>query len=80
MHNPCLPDRLHRVTAPVLLVGGAADGLVLSERYLEAIAERVSGRTEIVTIPAAGHRVEEEEPIEVAEKIVKFVSTSEPPA
>ena len=53
MHNPKLPHRLHRVTAPTLFLRGESDGLVSAE-YLAAYA-RLLPNARTATIAAAGH-------------------------
>ena len=53
MHNPKLPQRLHRVTAPTLFLWGESDGLVTTD-YGKAYAALIPG-AKFVAIPEAGH-------------------------
>jgi pimeloyl-ACP methyl ester carboxylesterase len=71
MHNPKLKHRLHRISAPALLVRGASDGLVPAE-YLEAYAGLLpNART--LTIPAAGHAPHLEAPQVLASVVLEFL-------
>ncbi len=71
MHNPKLPYRLHRVTAPTLFLRGASDGLVSAE-YLAAYARLLpNARTD--TIAAAGHAPHLEQPEACARTILAFL-------
>jgi pimeloyl-ACP methyl ester carboxylesterase len=73
MHNPKLKHRLHRVTAPALLVRGEADGVV-SDAYLQAYAQLFpNART--LTIPGAGHLPHLEQPQALQAAISKFLET-----
>jgi pimeloyl-ACP methyl ester carboxylesterase len=71
MHNPKLKHRLHRISAPALLVRGASDGLVSAE-YLQAYAALLpNART--LTIPAAGHAAHLEAPQALASVVLGFL-------
>jgi pimeloyl-ACP methyl ester carboxylesterase len=60
MHNPKLKKRLHRITAPTLVVWGAKDGIVTTD-YGKAFAAEISGaRFEV--IDNAGHYPHLEQP------------------
>jgi pimeloyl-ACP methyl ester carboxylesterase len=73
MHNPKLIRRLHRVTAPALLVRGDSDGVV-SEAYLQGYAQLLpDARTR--TIPGAGHLPHLEQPQALREAITEFLET-----
>ena len=73
MHNPKLKHRLHRVTAPALLVRGDADGVV-SDAYLQAYAKLLpNART--ATISGAGHLPHLEQPQAVHAAISKFLES-----
>lgn len=74
MHNPKLRHRLHRVRAPVLLVRGVSDGIV-SAAYLERYAKLFPNAT-LVTIAAAGHSPQVEQPQITAETVLKFLDTA----
>ena len=71
MHNPKLPHRLHRVTAPTLFVRGECDGLVAA-RYIEAYA-RLLPDARIETIAAAGHAPQMEQPEAFARSVLAFL-------
>lgn len=60
LRNPKLNHWLHRVRTPVLLMRGAADGLI-SEGHLQAIADRLP-EARVATIPNAGHLPQIEQP------------------
>lgn len=76
MYNPCLPDRLHRLKAPTLLVSGERDGFVLRKDVFDAFATGIPNVTDVVRIPGVGHRVEEEAPLALAELITGFLRQS----
>jgi pimeloyl-ACP methyl ester carboxylesterase len=70
--NRGLTKRLHRVSAPTLIVWGAGDKIA-SPRYAEAFRERIKGaRVEIVE--QAGHLPHEEQPEKVAELTLAFLA------
>lgn len=71
MHNPKLPHRLHRVTAPTLFVRGASDGLV-SEPYIDSYA-RLLPNACVATIAAAGHAPQIEQPEAFARTVLAFL-------
>lgn len=72
MHNPKLRHRLHRVTAPALFVRGESDGLISAD-YLEKYAALLpNART--VTIAAAGHALQLEQPQKLAETVLHFLN------
>ena len=68
-----LKRRLHRVSAPTLLIWGDADGVV-PPTYGPRWREAVSGST-LVTVPGAGHFPMLEQPAAVAEATVSFLAT-----
>jgi pimeloyl-ACP methyl ester carboxylesterase len=71
MHNPKLRRRLHRVAAPALLIRGDSDGLV-SQTYLDAYSHMLpDART--LTIKAAGHMPELEQPAAFAAAVFEFL-------
>jgi pimeloyl-ACP methyl ester carboxylesterase len=71
MHNPKLTHRLHRVTAPTLLLRGDSDGFV-SQDYLSCYAQLLpNARLEV--IPEAGHAPQLEQPDAFAAKVLAFV-------
>ena len=71
MHNPKLPHRLHRVTAPTLFLRGESDGLVSAE-YLAAYA-RLLPNARTATIAAAGHAPHAEQPDAFANTVLTFL-------
>jgi len=71
MHNPKLPHRLHRITAPTLFVRGESDGLV-SASYIDAYA-RMLPDARIETIAAAGHAPQMEQPEAFARSVLAFL-------
>lgn len=66
-----LRKRLHRITAPTLLVWGAADRVV-PPSYATRFAAGITGPTEIATIEGAGHRVDLDAPEALAELVLRF--------
>jgi pimeloyl-ACP methyl ester carboxylesterase len=70
MHNPKLPQRLHRITVPTLLLWGASDGVV-SVAYGEAYQQMIPGAT-LAVIPEAGHVPHIEQPAMVLQHILAF--------
>jgi len=76
LHNPKLRSRLHRVTAPVLVVAGAQDGLVPT-RHAEVYAEELPhARLEVVD--QAAHWLTLERPQELASLIRAFAAVAVP--
>jgi pimeloyl-ACP methyl ester carboxylesterase len=75
MHNPKLPHRLHRITAPTLFLRGASDGLV-SAAYMDSYA-RLLPNARTATIAAAGHAPHAEQPEAFARTVLAFLE-SEP--
>jgi pimeloyl-ACP methyl ester carboxylesterase len=68
-----LVKRLHRISAPALVVWGAEDRLV-PPSYAKRFADAMSGPTEIRTIPAAGHMVELDAPEALATAVREFLA------
>lgn len=71
MHNPKLRHRLHRVTSPTLFMRGASDGLV-SQCYIDGYA-RLFPNAQVITIAAAGHAPQLEQPEEFARVLFAFL-------
>ncbi len=72
MHNPKLKRRLHRAAMPALFIRGESDGLVSAE-YLAAYAKLLpNART--VTIPAAGHAPQQEQPQALVKAVLDFLN------
>ncbi|MGZ5826941.1 MAG: alpha/beta fold hydrolase [Xanthobacteraceae bacterium] len=73
MHNPKLKHRLHRVTAPVLLLRGVSDGIVSAD-YLERYG-KLFPHARIATIAAAGHAAQIEQPQATATAVLAFLES-----
>lgn len=71
MYNPQLKQWLKRIKVPSLVLWGAADGIV-KPSYGKAYAELIPG-ARFVSIPAAGHHPELEQPERFAELVAEFV-------
>ena len=71
--NTRLEKRLPLITAPTLLIWGAEDRLV-PRSYADRFAAAIFGRTEITSIPGAGHLAELDKPNEVAAAILRWVN------
>lgn len=67
-----LRKRLFRITQPTLIIWGA-DDRVIPPAYAAKFADGISGKTKVVTIPDAGHKVEFDAPDAVADAIVAFL-------
>lgn len=67
--------RLHRIVCPTLLVWGA-DDRVVPKSYAEDFARLISGPTEIVEIPGAGHLVDIDKPEALAEAALRFLDAA----
>ena len=68
-----LRKRLHRITAPTLLVWGAEDRIVPAS-YAKCFAEGISGPTRIRTLSGAGHLADLDEPEALAEAVLSFLA------
>ena len=71
MHNPKLRQRLHRITAPTLVVWGGDDRIV-SPTYGRAFAESIPG-AHFVEIPDAGHYPHREQVEKFIPAVVDFL-------
>lgn len=72
MANPKLGDRLHRITAPTLVLWGEADALV-SPAYREAW-DAALPQARVETIAEAGHRLHADRPADLASRIIAFAA------
>jgi pimeloyl-ACP methyl ester carboxylesterase len=72
LHNPKLPGRLRRITAPTLVVAGAADRFT-PRAHAEAYAARIAG-ARLAVIEGAGHMVPMERPAEFAALVREFLT------
>lgn len=70
MHNPKLPNRLHRVKIPTRFIWGESDGLVTPE-YGRIYANMIEG-AEFVTISEAAHSPQAEQPDLFVDRVVEF--------
>lgn len=70
--NTRLEKRLPLIAAPTLLIWGAEDRIV-PRSYADRFAVAIAGRTEIRTIPGAGHLAELDQPDEVAAAILRWI-------
>ena len=75
--NPKLRERLHRVTVPVLVIAGEADGIV-PLAYEQTLAESFS-RATFRVVPEAGHFPHIEQPAAVFGTLGDFVDTEVKP-
>jgi pimeloyl-ACP methyl ester carboxylesterase len=71
--NTRLEKRLPLIGAPTLLIWGAEDR-VMPRSYAQRFAKGIAGRTEIATIPGAGHLAELDKPQEVAAHILRWTA------
>jgi pimeloyl-ACP methyl ester carboxylesterase len=71
MHNPKLKHRLHRATMPTLFVRGESDGLVSAD-YVAGYAKLLP-KSRTVTIPAAGHAPQQEQPQALVKAVLEFL-------
>jgi pimeloyl-ACP methyl ester carboxylesterase len=67
-----LGRRLHRISAPTLLVWGGADRIVPAS-YAKRFAAGIRGRTRIRSIPNAGHRADFDAPEALAKLLLEFL-------
>jgi pimeloyl-ACP methyl ester carboxylesterase len=74
LHNPKLPGRLRRITAPTLVVAGAADRFT-PRAHPEAYAAGIAG-ARLVVIEGSGHMVPMERPAEFAAAVREFLATT----
>jgi pimeloyl-ACP methyl ester carboxylesterase len=68
-----LARRLHRITAPTLVVWGE-DDRVISPAYAKRFASGITGPTETFVVPAAGHLADWDRPTDVAERVLAFLA------
>jgi pimeloyl-ACP methyl ester carboxylesterase len=71
MHNSKLKRRLHRIAAPALFIRGESDGFI-SQAYLEAYSALLPN-AHMLTIKAAGHMPELEQPESFARAVLEFL-------
>jgi pimeloyl-ACP methyl ester carboxylesterase len=69
--NTRIEKRLPLIQAPTLLIRGAEDR-IMPRSYADRFASAIAGRTEVRTIPGAGHLAELDKPDEVAAAILAW--------
>ena len=67
-----LARRLHRITAPTLVVWGEDDA-VIDPAYAKRFDAGIGGPTETYIVPGAGHHADWDRPTEVAERVEAFL-------
>ena len=67
------PASMPLIAAPTLLIWGAEDRIA-PRSYADRFAAAIAGRTEIATVPGAGHLAELDKPHEVATAILRWTS------
>jgi pimeloyl-ACP methyl ester carboxylesterase len=76
LHNPELPARLSRITAPTLVITPEVD-LVIPPRHSEAYAAAIGG-ARLLVLPQCGHALYFEDPDLVADEVISFLSATPP--
>jgi pimeloyl-ACP methyl ester carboxylesterase len=69
--NTKIEKRLRLIAAPTLLLWGEQDR-IMPRSYAARYAKGISGKSELRTIPGAGHLAELDKPAEVAQAILSF--------
>ena len=72
-YNRALSNRLHRISAPTLVIGGEHDAMV-PRSHGETYARLIPGAGELKVIPKAGHSVQVEEADATARRIMEFLA------
>ena len=67
-----LAKRLHRISAPTLLVWGGEDRIVPAS-YAKRFAAGVAGEAEVRSIAGAGHLVDLDAPEAAADAVLRFL-------
>lgn len=70
MHNPKLPQRLHRIRIPTHFIWGASDGVVTAD-YGRKFCAMIKGAT-MTVIEKAGHSPQSEQPDAYVDAVMKF--------
>jgi pimeloyl-ACP methyl ester carboxylesterase len=80
LHNPSLPQRLHRVRCPVQLIAGESDRFIIAGDHYRTLASHLGGPTEQLTVGGVGHRIEEQAPEQAATAVTQFIhrTTAQP--
>jgi pimeloyl-ACP methyl ester carboxylesterase len=69
-----LVRRLHRISAPTLIVWGEDDE-VIGTGYAKRFAAGIDGPVETFVVPGAGHHADWDRPAEVSERVRSFLSS-----
>ena len=69
--NTRVAGRLHRVTAPTLLIWGEADR-ILPPSYAERFARAIGGNASVVKLAGAGHLAELDQPAQAGAAVLQF--------
>jgi pimeloyl-ACP methyl ester carboxylesterase len=77
LHNPDLPARLSRITAPTLVITPEVD-IVIPPEHSEAYAAAIDGAV-LKVLPQCGHALYFEEPDLVADEVINFLSATPAP-
>jgi pimeloyl-ACP methyl ester carboxylesterase len=78
LHNPELPARLAKITAPTLVMAADVDDIIPRE-HSDAYAATIPG-AEFHVVPEVGHALYQEKPDEVADEVIRFLSKPAPAA
>jgi pimeloyl-ACP methyl ester carboxylesterase len=78
LHNPELPARLSRITAPTLVITPEID-VVIPPEHSEAYAAAIDGAV-LKVLPQCGHALYFEEPDLVADEVIDFLSDTAAPS
>jgi pimeloyl-ACP methyl ester carboxylesterase len=71
LHDPTLPDRLPRITAPTLVLAAEVDRIIPRE-HSEAYAAAIPGAA-LRVVAGCGHALYQERPADVAEQVIEFL-------
>lgn len=69
-----LAKRLHRISAPTLLLWGAEDRVVPAS-YAKRFADGIAGPAQVRSVPGAGHRADLDAPQATAEAVLSFLAS-----
>jgi pimeloyl-ACP methyl ester carboxylesterase len=72
LHDPKLIHRLHRITAPTLIIGGERDRIV-PVAHVEAFHQRIRG-SQLTVVPGAGHALPIERAKEFGAMALEFLA------
>jgi len=71
LHDPELPERLSRITAPTLVLAAEVDSII-PRAHSEAYATAIAG-ARLRVVPQCGHALYQERPAEVADQVIGFL-------